>query len=673
MKEKLLEFNSEVSYKPLFLFKSVIWFVILPLVWGKVLAQQDHRPPEILFTDVISGPNNGGENNNGAYLSLFGLNFGSLNELGISTKVYINEIEIADYKFIGDAVSQPFLPYKKLKQITVQIGQLANAPYGVELPIRLEVKNKSSNTDHTFIIQPGNILYVDPVNGNDQTAVANDITKPWRYVQTASSLYSGAFGAASPGDFIVLRGGVWNDVGYANRFFRISNMLTGTQPNGEPENGYYTFIGYPGEEVRIVPQPNTYGGFHGPSSAFRDYGNFVVIANMKIEGGNETVKDGPINPQNNATNWRLVNNELFHWEAASEDVFDENGNQLIWEARSGGISFAGAPNIKIFGNWIHHIGGGTKNHGIYYGGGDNGEIAYNHVHDISGGNIMQLHDNIGGYSLKNIFIHHNLMYEGSRYGMNVGAGTDDLKFYNNIVFDTDYAGIRFTWSDFDVIDVNHNTFYNVNRKPPKKSYGAIDNDDKVINESQVIIKNNIIYASVNSNVYYSASAQDPNISMERNLWYGIGETTPEKDSNPIYGNPLFNSIENKDFSLQGNSIAIDSGILIDDIHTDFYLNARPYNNISDVGACEYHNYALTIPEEEVEEIFVFPNPSQGVIRLMVPEGDIQTIIIYDGIGKKVLSTEQEHIDLSLLSSGVYYLRVFILNSEKSIVKKIVKY
>ena len=47
----------------------VITFICFPLA--------AYAAPVIFYTDIISGPNTGGENNQGAYLTLFGKGFGA--------------------------------------------------------------------------------------------------------------------------------------------------------------------------------------------------------------------------------------------------------------------------------------------------------------------------------------------------------------------------------------------------------------------------------------------------------------------------------------------------------------------------------------------------------------------------------------------------------------------
>src|SRR5438128_8968264 len=77
--------------------------------------------PLVLFTDLLSGPNDGGENNNGCYLSIFGKNFGEPAGLGSLTKVFIGGVEVSNYRYLGPSQGRP-----DIQQLTVQIGHLGN-------------------------------------------------------------------------------------------------------------------------------------------------------------------------------------------------------------------------------------------------------------------------------------------------------------------------------------------------------------------------------------------------------------------------------------------------------------------------------------------------------------------------------------------------------------------
>lgn len=57
--------------------------------------------PIVSYTDIVSGPVTGGEGNGGAYLSIFGKNFGAASGMGTVTKVFIGATEVASYRYMG--------------------------------------------------------------------------------------------------------------------------------------------------------------------------------------------------------------------------------------------------------------------------------------------------------------------------------------------------------------------------------------------------------------------------------------------------------------------------------------------------------------------------------------------------------------------------------------------
>ncbi|MHB8816021.1 MAG: putative Ig domain-containing protein, partial [Steroidobacteraceae bacterium] len=109
-------------------------------------AQVIAGAPLILYTDVASGPNSGGENNDGAYLSIFGKNFGSTG-LGSTVKVYIGGTEVSGYRYLGPSRGRP-----DIQEISVQVGSLGSPTPGTALPIKVVVNGVASNTDLTFTV-----------------------------------------------------------------------------------------------------------------------------------------------------------------------------------------------------------------------------------------------------------------------------------------------------------------------------------------------------------------------------------------------------------------------------------------------------------------------------------------------------------------------------------------
>ena len=382
--------------------------------------------PYLAYTDTLSGPVSGGEGNQGSYLSVFGTNLGSAAGLGTTTKVYIGSVEVANYRYLGASKAAKL----GLQQLTVQVGNLGSPALGAALPVKVVVNGVVSNVNHTFTPNPGRILFV-ALNGNDSTAVAGDITRPWRYMQTSSR--GGAYATLRAGDHIVVRGGNWSDVGFETAWLRFRDPAQkGSLPTGASGTGWIHITAYPGnvngnriEDVHYSTPAGQKGGIHGPASAYYGTtGEYVSISNLRMDvNANATSDAAPINLQSSGGNWRVVNNELGPWPAAIN-------------SKAAGVSGHGT-NVKVLGNHIYgmHCTGAQENHGIYAdSGASNWEIGYNHIHDITGGNLIQFFDNVGlagnNYSglptgwvgFTGMQIHHNWLENSSKYGLNMADG-----------------------------------------------------------------------------------------------------------------------------------------------------------------------------------------------------------------------------------------------------------
>jgi hypothetical protein len=535
--------------------------------------------PKVLYTDIVSGPISGGENNKGIYLSLFGYNFGTASGLGTLTKVFINNVEVDNYRYLGVSKGRT-----DIQQITVQVGAIGNPVPGVPLPIKVEVNGVASNVNNTFTVQPGDILFVSKT-GNDSTAVKNDINHPWRYLQTSTE--GGAYSALNPGDVIVVRGGdtvVWNDVGFEKRWIRFRRK-TGTKPNGIKGNGYIAILAYPNEYVHYVPPASTSGGIHGVGDSYPEFSDWIVVSGLHIESAAKSLSDGaPVNLQVKSDHWRVVNNELGPWPAANTAA-----------DKAAGVVGNGT-DVVIFGNNIHNIGGGTENHGIYIDtGADNVDIGYNIIRDVTKGNLIQFFDNLGTANITNVSVHHNVIKNGGRYGLNISEGIESLRAWNNVISDTAFAGIRFniTPSSAANIVVVHNTVYNTNLV--RQLLNAPVANDWNITKGFVLVENNIFMTTSSSlgTDYFLDNANASALIIHNNLWYGrnLGHGPPEDDAsvggNDLH-NPMFISESTRDFSLQSNSPAINQASIVPFTVTDDYkFNSRPNGTSSDVGAFEF--------------------------------------------------------------------------------------
>jgi hypothetical protein len=74
-------------------------------------------------------------------------------------------------------------------------------------------------------------------------------------------------------------------------------------------------------------------------------------------------------------------------------------------------------------------------------------------------------------------------------------------------------------------------------------------------------------------------------------------------------------------------------------------------------------YGITSSISEILEsqnIFIYPNPTQGLVYIQLPEITIQTIEVFDLLGQRImhLNGDRESIDLSNLSAGLYVIKIF---------------
>ena len=194
--------------------------------------------PRVYYTDILSGPNIGGENDHGTYLSIFGVGFG---ESRGDSKVYINGVEVADYKYWGESQ----YGQQGIQQITIQPGSAVSSGR-----IVVEVDGFQSNDDHFFAVKPGNIYFVS-LDGDDSTGAPNDISRPYRNAWYV--LHDHGIGFAA-GDSVVIREGSYTSVqGFGSGEYDYLNFYN---KSGETDNPLMV-IGYPGEHVQNhQPHPN---------------------------------------------------------------------------------------------------------------------------------------------------------------------------------------------------------------------------------------------------------------------------------------------------------------------------------------------------------------------------------------------------------------------------------
>lgn len=509
---------------------------------GGVALPPPNGAPYVLYTDIVSGPPSGGEGGLGAYLTIFGKNFGA-GGLGTTLKVFVGDAEVAKYVALGTSRAR-----SDIEQLTVRVGALGGAVLGTPLPIKVVVGGTASNTEHTFTPNPGRFIYVDPAKGDDASGAVDDVTKPFKTVQYPNDLTKGAWGKVQPGDFIVLRGGTYTSVGreqYFMRFIRSGNT-SGTAPTGASGTGPIALVGYPGEDAFLSCTASTHpagclSGLNGEN--YPNAGKWVVIANLRIEGGGY---DGPISQEIHGDDWRVVNNELTATTGAPT-------------SRMAGITGNGK-NAFWLGNHIHDIHGSQfEAHGIYIDGDGSYEIAYNVVHDCASGKGIQMFANGGNGSdvINDVHIHHNLVHDVRQFGINVADGSSNgFEIYDNVVYNATTGAIRFNTTTLMGCKIWNNTLYATNTSK-NTAYGAFTNDWG-LPSGAIDVRNNVVQATPGT-AYLSGSVgfDGSEGTFAKNLWFG-GTDPVTFDASAVNADPMFVK-PGADFHLQPGSPAIGAG------------------------------------------------------------------------------------------------------------------
>jgi hypothetical protein len=535
--------------------------------------------PVVLYTDVASGPNSGGENNEGAYLSIFGKNFGS-SGLGSTVKVYIGGTEVNSYRYLGASRGRP-----DIQQITVQVGSLGSPAAGTALPVKVVVSGVASNTNQTFTVNPGRMLFVSR-SGNDSTAVPGDIAHPYRHVQNGST---GAFDVAKPGDTIVMRGtrlasgaaltsdptaagSAWTDA-YNGYFVRFINK-NGTAATGASGTGPIGLIGYPDEDVYIYESyaSGATGGISGVDTHQYTGGRYVTVADLRVEAGGE---GGPIDEQTAGQNWRVVNNEV---TAATGSTDTHN--------LEAGIVGSGTGSFWV-GNHVHDINSASpmEMHGIYIDGDGSYEVAYNWIERVTDGTGFQVYTDDGYASTThNVSFHHNMIGNVAKYGINIADGSaSGFEYYDNVVYGAGWGCLRFNTVNLSGAKIYNNTFFNCSSRA---GYGVVNNDWN-LPSGAVDFENNILDANTGGSYSGGSVGMTSGIGTVSHNLFANGSSGDGWDSHPVLGNPLFTSLTltAPNLHLQAGSVAIGAGstTVSSLVTTDYDLKPRSTTSL-DIGA-----------------------------------------------------------------------------------------
>ncbi len=404
--------------------------------------------------------------------------------------------------------------------------------------------------------------YYVATNGSDSNAGSE--AAPFKTIARGSK-------ALNVGDTLYIRAGTYAEAmrhGQDGFVFR----------SGTSKSSMTRYAAYPGEERRVIVKPlnqiNHMVDFGGTS--------FIELSGLVLDGTHASNYDagygskGYVVSLQYVKNIRLLNNEIRYGRMG---IKQGGGNEII-------------------GNEIHHM----RAYGIYTGE-DSGLMEGNIFHDCGAYAIhhFQQYETVNNWVFRN-----NILYNNGRGyyfrrapgaipelrktdAVIIGKGNGN-KFYNNLVYNN-HAGILV-------------------------GYGSSD----------ALVANNTIYGNETWGMQISSSfSGSTNTRVTNNISWGnggqqiIGNGTNTKLENNLTTDPRFVNAGGYDFGVQAGSPAIDKGVALAEVPTDFTGKARPEGAAYDIGAFEG---AGSHPNPTPSTVGGLPGGIGGGPVLLGPNGEV---------------------------------------------------
>ena len=499
--------------------------------------------PALFYSDLDSGPNSGGEQNGGAYVTLYGRGFGTVQGSSIVT---VGGFPAATYPVWTDG------------KIAFQLGPLA-ATGGI-----LVITPSGISSPLPFTVRPGVINFVSAA-GSDSNS--GSFASPW-----ATLLH--ALAAMNPGDIAYAMNGVaqTSDDGSGWSTCMLLDGIAGTP--GKPK----ALVTYPGAIANI-------GSTTACGTAVRSKGSgndYLTFAGFTVLGVGIT-----FNPYNNH-DWRLVANDL-----SCPNGNDQAGCLDIGGDNSGG----GSHDMKILGNHIHHVGTNLPPqsvtalyHGVYLSEINHDvDFGWNSVAFVNGGRCVQQNVNEGGgsYSLS---IHDNVIHDCQLDGIvmtTVNPSRGSVALYNNVIYNVGKGPANaensgawncmniqgwMAWGasgESGIVQVYNNTMYACgtwSSPPYGQSSGGVLWEDGNNTAKGINLTDNVVFLTTGSTLglpYVTNSDRTAAITGSNNLFFGNGSTLAGLNNltNTMFADPLFVSAATGDFHLSSLSPAAQGGVI----------------------------------------------------------------------------------------------------------------
>jgi hypothetical protein len=545
------------------------------LFLSATLAGAQAAPPRIFFSDLESGPNTGGQNNKGVWVTIWGKNFGATQ--GTST-VTVGGGAADNYPLWSDG------------KIIFQLG--ANAQTG---SIVVNVPGVGTSNGLNFTVRAGNIFFVAATGNDANTGI---FTAPWKTIVKAKN-------TINAGDVAYIEDGVAQTT--EDTFTAYISMDRQGADNSGTAAAPKALVAYPNATVTVGVAGGLHYGIRTPNIGTHE--DYWVISQLHIIGGTQAMDIGGVG-------WRVIGNEM-QCPGADDQV--------------GCFEMSEGTQTRFYGNEVHNAGINPTSskyyHAVYFSTDSNHiDVGWNHIHDNFTCRALQFHSSplcsptcgtgdTTGFDQYDLHVHDNLIHGDNCNGINfatVDPSKGPVEAYNNVIYNVgrmDPLQLGAAFSCIYVAGITNNgtpgtgtveVFNNslsdcaannsTNAQESRGAFGVGGGPATLI----MRLRNNVAY-QLPGEIYIDGSLSQ--ITGDHNLWFGIG-TGPAQTINNINADPQLVNRGLGDFHLTSTSPAKDAGLTVlpnnsfvpnpgPSIGNDKDGVLRPQGGAFDIGAYEF--------------------------------------------------------------------------------------